>query len=469
MSTTIRSVVVRQITLVILSLDAYFNLVRSFFPRLFLFLSYSFVEPEPPQPTGNPCVPSPCGLNSQCRAIGTQAACSCLPNYIGRAPNCRPECTINAECPGNLACQNEKCKDPCPGSCGSSTTCTVVKHSPICLCISGYTGDPFTGCSPTPPRKTFSSSSSNTNDELLKSNILCDFLAPPVTERPVNPCNPSPCGANAVCKERNGAGSCTCLPEYFGDPYSGCRPECVTNSDCDRSRACVNNKCVDPCPGTCGINAECRVVNHAPSCSCIPGYTGEPLRACNLILPSKTDLTHFCNCQINSSFYIVEEEPPQNPCQPSPCGPYSQCREINNHAVCSCQPNYIGTPPMCRPECVVSSECAQDKACSNQKCLNPCRSDVTPCGLNADCRVVNHNPICSCISGFTGDPFIRCLRIERMFLLSLQLFCSILLISFQYLHLKGTIQILVCLHHVDQTHNVELLVLSLHALVYKTM
>lgn len=113
------------------------------------------------------------------------------------------------------------------------------------------------------------------------------FPAPTPTEGPRTPCNPSPCGANAVCKERNGAGSCVCLPEYFGDPYTGCRPECVINSDCDRSKACLNNKCVDPCPGTCGLNAECRVVNHAPSCTCIVGYTGDPLSACVLIQPSK--------------------------------------------------------------------------------------------------------------------------------------------------------------------------------------
>lgn len=97
------------------------------------------------------------------------------------------------------------------------------------------------------------------------------------------PCNPSPCGANAVCKERNGAGSCSCLPEYFGDPYTGCRPECVINADCDRSKACLNNKCKDPCPGTCGINADCRTINHAPSCTCKPGYTGDPLRACTVV------------------------------------------------------------------------------------------------------------------------------------------------------------------------------------------
>lgn len=107
------------------------------------------------------------------------------------------------------------------------------------------------------------------------------------TDEPRNPCNPSPCGANAICKERNGAGSCACLPEYFGDPYTGCRPECVTNSDCDKSRACLNNKCKDPCPGTCGINAMCQVINHSPSCSCLPGYSGDPLSTCLLEQPGK--------------------------------------------------------------------------------------------------------------------------------------------------------------------------------------
>lgn len=107
------------------------------------------------------------------------------------------------------------------------------------------------------------------------------------------PCNPSPCGANAICKERNGAGSCICLPEYFGDPYTGCRPECVTNSECDRSKACVNNKCRDPCPGTCGLDAECSVINHTPSCICLPGYTGNPITACHLIPQSNTHVIQY--------------------------------------------------------------------------------------------------------------------------------------------------------------------------------
>lgn len=109
-----------------------------------------------------------------------------------------------------------------------------------------------------------------------------------VYEEPSHPCNPSPCGANAVCNERNGAGACTCITGYFGDPYSGCRPECLTNNDCSHDKSCLNMKCVNPCLGSCGVNAECTVINHNPQCYCIAGYTGNALTLCREIEQSKT-------------------------------------------------------------------------------------------------------------------------------------------------------------------------------------
>lgn len=112
--------------------------------------------------------------------------------------------------------------------------------------------------------------------------MLC-FLPALVPDEPIQPCHPSPCGLNALCEERNRAASCKCIPEYFGDPYVECRPECVLNSDCPKSGACVNNKCVDPCPGVCGNNAECFVLNHQPNCECLLGYTGNPNLGCHLI------------------------------------------------------------------------------------------------------------------------------------------------------------------------------------------
>lgn len=101
-----------------------------------------------------------------------------------------------------------------------------------------------------------------------------------------------------------------------------------------------------------------------------------------------------------------------NPCQPSPCGPNSQCREVNEQAVCSCLPEYVGSPPMCRPECTSSTECSLDKACVNQKCQDPCPG---VCGLQAICNVRNHVPLCSCKNGYTGDPFTRCYSMPRKF------------------------------------------------------
>lgn len=116
------------------------------------YLARPIVEPKP---SGNPCVPSPCGPNSQCRVVGDSPACSCLPNYVGRAPNCRPECVISAECAANKACINERCSDPCIGACGVHSICTVLNHNSLCQCEPGFTGDPFSSCTEIPKRKTF--------------------------------------------------------------------------------------------------------------------------------------------------------------------------------------------------------------------------------------------------------------------------------------------------------------------------
>lgn len=78
-------------------------------------------------------------------------------------------------------------------------------------------------------------------------------------------------------------GSCACLPEYIGNPYEGCRPECTVSSDCLSNLACIRNKCQNPCPGTCGQDAICQVINHSPTCTCVPGFTGDPFRYCQLM------------------------------------------------------------------------------------------------------------------------------------------------------------------------------------------
>lgn len=136
--------------------------------------------------------------------------------------------------------------------CGINAECRVISHSPICICSTGLIGDPFTQCSV--PQE-------------------------PIAEQ-TRPCIPSPCGSNAICRELNGVGSCQCIPDYYGNPYDGCRPECILNTDCASNRACHQNKCQDPCPGSCAPNAICQVINHIPSCTCQPSFTGNPYSNC---------------------------------------------------------------------------------------------------------------------------------------------------------------------------------------------
>lgn len=202
----------------------------------------------------DPCHPSPCGPNSECRPVGDSPSCSCLREFTGSPPNCRPECVSNNECANHLACIRQKCKDPCPGLCGSNAECRVVSHTAMCVCLPGFVGDPFFQCSV---------------QQVQQFDV-------------VRPCTPSPCGANAVCREQNNAGACECLPEYLGNPYEGCRPECTINSDCPSNRVCTQNKCVEPCRGLCGANADCHVSQHIPVCECFRGYVGNPYKYCEV-------------------------------------------------------------------------------------------------------------------------------------------------------------------------------------------
>lgn len=177
---------------------------------------------------------------------------------------CRPECTSSSECPLDKVCEKLKCVTPCPTACGLNTDCRVIKHSPICTCRQGYTGDPLSNCYKLPESR-------------------------PVEIERINPCLPSPCGPNSQCRDIGGVPSCTCLSGFVSSPPF-CKPECTTNTDCSNDKACINTKCQDPCQGSCGVNALCKVVNHTPMCSCLEGYQGDPFSLCNIKPPGKDNI-----------------------------------------------------------------------------------------------------------------------------------------------------------------------------------
>jgi len=82
----------------------------------------------------NPCSPSPCNYNGECRVRNGVAICI------------YPECVINSDCPRDRACFSQKCRDPCIGACGINSICQAVNHKPVCSCPIGFTGDARVQC-----------------------------------------------------------------------------------------------------------------------------------------------------------------------------------------------------------------------------------------------------------------------------------------------------------------------------------
>ncbi|KAF2350557.1 EGF-like domain [Trinorchestia longiramus] len=364
-------------------------------------------------PQGDECSDNQCGPNSGCRIIAGAVQCFCLPEFVGNPPYehcklpsdpCEPSpCGPNTDCniingyhrctckAGFIGSPNtirgcDKPVNPCvPNPCGPGALCDPSVLN-FCYCRPGLIGDPFSGC--TEPEPECYPGACGINAECYKVNreLSCrcrsGYEGDPYTmcrAEPESPCDPSPCGSNSGCSVgNNNSPVCACQPGFFGDPLKpeGCKPQCDNDDDCVYDKSCINTRCRDPCPGACGINAHCDVVNHRPQCACPPGYTGNPYSECAVIV---LDIPRD---------KVTTEAPSRNPCSPSPCAYNAHCSLEYNVAKCTCPPGYRGDPySQCRPECLVNNECKDDQACSNQRCIDPCPK---LCGVNAKCEVKNH-------------------------------------------------------------------------------
>ncbi|KAG0720310.1 Neurogenic locus notch 3 [Chionoecetes opilio] len=213
----------------------------------------------------NPCAYDACGENAYCDVKNGRAVCSCPEHYQGDGySRCYAECTKHSDCSSNKGCIKFRCVNPCTlGPCGVQADCNAANHTAICSCPKTHTGDPFEACRP------FSDA---------------DY------------CTPNPCGTNADCQvgfDRSGEKRpvCTCPSGYIGNPKYSCNPgECTQSNECPKNRACYMFQCMNPCyyshtmdrESVCGENADCYVENHAPTCSCPPGYIGDPTRGCSI-------------------------------------------------------------------------------------------------------------------------------------------------------------------------------------------
>lgn len=106
----------------------------------------------------------------------------------------------------------------------------------------------------------------------------------------------------------------------------------------------------------------------------------------------------------------------QNPCVViTPCYEPSICKVLPSlpvrTMVCVCPSGYVSSgsgtcdiiQSILRVECKSDSDCPSERSCINAICRDPCA-----CGTNAVCNVIDHKPICSCITGYDGNPDIEC-------------------------------------------------------------
>lgn len=361
----------------------------------------------------NPCIElSPCANTAHCSVLDSvpvrTMVCECpemhVPDVNGECRAIKvqiptPSCISDSECPDNEACINRQCRNPC--NCGINAQCTIQNHRAICSCDEGFEGNPYTSCRAVGCRI----------DRECESGKAC------VNGNCINPCLINdPCGTNAECFTVNNKANCRCLSGYRGNPYERCTIiGCRTNSDCPSDKACVNQQCVNPCmyDNPCSVHAECRPQNHIAVCKCPVGFYGNPYVDCRL--EERPECVYDTDCP---SKLACLDKKCQDPCLIlEPCSRPARC-EVQpsiplRTMICICPEGYISSGSgTCKPTapiiggCIADSDCSVDKACVNGICRDPCN-----CGLNAECRIKDHKPVCSCKQGYEGNPEFECIRI----------------------------------------------------------
>lgn len=390
-----------------------------------------------------------CPQNSKCVTKKHKSQCECLSGFIGN-PNDRDgciainknQCTDDAQCRESEICRNigslNKCVPACQQIlCGPNAICVTNNHVAKCQCPSGpYTGnpdDPEKGCRSVPciynddclshelcNRMTYTCMNACSEDS-CGENAVCisdnhksvcqcpsGFKADPVPEvacKKIEACNPNPCHPTAVCEPRLSSYECRCPSGFVGDPKrTGCRKQngCLNGDrDCPPEAACVDNRCVNPCEGACGINSLCKIVNRKPICICPEGYEEMNDNACKkkvLLCANERD----CDRDVCSNGQCFTACINSTQCDPGDSCLKNLCiAPCTKHSQCGAGQACVGG--QCLVGCRGNNDCPSEEACVNNKCINPCLSTKV-CGPNAICSRINHSTNCECPLGFQGTP-----------------------------------------------------------------
>lgn len=177
-----------------------------------------------------------------------------------------------------------------------------------------------------------------------------------------------------------------CNPNCECDEIGYCTRSCKAARDCSCGETCVNDKCRNKC----NSQSSCAQGQLCTRGACLPG------------------------CRSNNdcpNSEICKSKKCQSPCSgQSPCGKGAICKGSDHRKVCICPDGFTGDPiKLCTAyECIKDEDCESNKKCgSDGSCRNPCL-EPGACGINAQCRVLDKQALCSCPPGYIGNAQFEC-------------------------------------------------------------
>lgn len=312
--------------------------------------------------------------------IEHEPTCSCYEGYE----------LINNKCEDLNECLNNPCHH--------TAICENIPGNFICSCPQKMIGDPIIeGCRD--PNECYSDADCHSSATCINSKCL-------------NPCETgNVCGIGASCKTIDHKITCQCPSHTIGDAKVECKQiECTEDLQCSLENQCVDHKCVNPCSlmNACGRNSECNAVNHARSCSCLPGFTGNSVLGCVRIQSCSSDrqcpngarcYNGICSVSCSSNRDCLDNELCiQNVCQPT-CKSNSTCGEEMY-----CHNNICLSEPKCLSDhdCNDDESCSEDSAVGRKECKPTCNTKLL-CGRNSECIARQHTAECQCKPGYFHD------------------------------------------------------------------
>lgn len=76
-------------------------------------------------------------------------------------------------------------------------------------------------------------------------------------------------------------------------------------------------------------------------------------------------------------------------------------------SICTAPPGTTKVPSPCQSD----SECLDMEACYESLCQDPCEF-AKACAPTAKCQAMAHRPVCTCPSGYEGNPAVKCFQSE---------------------------------------------------------